>query len=141
MIVVDVNVLVAAHRGDHPEHDRARTFLQDALASDTVIAPDLVWAGFLRVVTNRRIFPVPTPLGDAVAFVRAVLSASTRRPPGGIELVDAFLDLALASNAAGDLVPDAYIASVAIENGCPVATFDRDFRRFDGLRIVEPPRS
>lgn len=140
MIVVDVNVLVAAHRGDHPEHDRARAFLQGALASDTVIVPDLVWAGFLRIVTNRRVFPVPTPPGEAVAFIHAALSASTRRAPGGLELLDAFLDLVLDSNAAGDLVPDAYIASTAIENGCPVATFDRDFRRFDDIRIVEPPR-
>lgn len=37
-----------------------------------------------------------------------------------------------------NLVPDAYIATVAITHGCPVATFDRDFRRFDDLTVVTP---
>lgn len=42
------------------------------------------------------------------------------------------------AEAAANLVPDAYIAAMAIEHDCAVATFDRDFRRFDGLRVVTP---
>jgi predicted nucleic acid-binding protein len=45
---------------------------------------------------------------------------------------------ARAFHATGNLVPDAYIASVVLGYDCPVATFDRDFRRFDGPRIVTP---
>lgn len=37
-----------------------------------------------------------------------------------------------------NLATDAWIAETAIAMGAPVVTLDRDFRRFDGLRIVQP---
>lgn len=50
----------------------------------------------------------------------------------------AFRDTVLDSDAWGNLIPDAYLASVARAHAVPVASFDRDFRRFDGLEIVVP---
>lgn len=139
MIVVDVNLLVAASRRDHVHHPIARPFFSDALAHDDVIVPDAVWSGFLRVVTSRRIFHVPTPMADAISFVRAVTSSSRYRLVAGlVDGLDPLLSLIEASESTSDLVPDAYIAAVAMAHGCPVATLDRDFRRFDGLRIVTP---
>jgi predicted nucleic acid-binding protein len=35
-------------------------------------------------------------------------------------------------------VTDAYIAASAVTLGAGVVTFDRDFRKFDGVRILEP---
>lgn len=49
-----------------------------------------------------------------------------------------FKELCLATSATGNRVPDAYIASLAIANGCELATGDGDFRRFPGLRTVNP---
>ena len=37
------------------------------------------------------------------------------------------------AGASANLVTDAYIAAAAIAMGATVVTFDRDFRRFDGL--------
>jgi predicted nucleic acid-binding protein len=39
-----------------------------------------------------------------------------------------------AAGTAGNLVPDAHLAALAIENGAELVTFDRDFGRFQGLR-------
>lgn len=141
MIVVDVNVLVPAFREDHPDHAGAYSWLSDALsaAASSVVVPDLVWVGFVRIVTHRRVFAVPSPLVAVQAFVSAVRSS-----PGyhGLEasgdIIDEFLRLAVEADAVGNLVPDAYIAAVARSYACPVATFDRDFRRFDRLQLVEP---
>jgi predicted nucleic acid-binding protein len=40
--------------------------------------------------------------------------------------------------AKGNLVPDAYLAALAIESGCEWVTTDRDFARFSGLRWRHP---
>ncbi len=42
--------------------------------------------------------------------------------------------------AKGNLVPDAYLAAMAIEAGCEWVTTDRDFSRFKGLRWRHPLR-
>ena len=36
---------------------------------------------------------------------------------------------------AGNLTNDAHLAALAIEHGATLASFDRDFDRFDGLRF------
>lgn len=140
MIVVDVNVLVAAFRQDHPHHDAALPWLTDALSGDDdVVVPDAVWTGFLRIVTLPGAFRNPSPLAEASAFIHDVVSADAYLTAAPLlESATRLVALCTESQATGNLVPDAYIASVALGYDCPVATFDRDFRRFDGLRIVTP---
>ncbi|WP_159500614.1 TA system VapC family ribonuclease toxin [Microbacterium sp. 18062] len=139
MIVVDVNVLVAAHLAEHVHHERALAFLGRALTEDLVIVPDAVWSGFLRIVTNGRIFETPSTIEHASEFVRAVVGAAGYRHVSGlVDGIEPFLRLCATSDASANLVPDGYIAAVALAHRCPVATFDRDFRRFDGIEIVTP---
>ncbi len=72
MLLLDVNVVLATHRDDHPHHARLRPWFDELIASDDDFGvPDPVWGSFLRLVTNRRIFPVPTPVVHAFAFVEA----------------------------------------------------------------------
>lgn len=83
----EVNVLVAAARGDHPHHAAARSWLEDALAATETGAAftlmPMVVASFLRLVTNPKIRVQPTPIADAVDFVDVILAmpvkARTRR--------------------------------------------------------------
>lgn len=42
------------------------------------------------------------------------------------------------ADAKGNLVPDAYLAALAIESCCEWITTDRDFSRFKGLRWRHP---
>lgn len=44
-----------------------------------------------------------------------------------------FVRLCREAGAKGDLVPDAYLAALAIETGSEWVTTDRDFARFSGL--------
>lgn len=140
MIVLDVNILVAAFRADHPHHRLAHPWLSEVLGgTDLVVVPDAVWTGFLRLVTHPTALRQPSPLEEARRFIHEVIGApgyvtAAPLPDAAVRLADLCLD----SQATGNLVPDAYIASVALGYGCPVATFDRDFRRFDGLQIVTP---
>ncbi|MDR0284608.1 MAG: PIN domain-containing protein [Propionibacteriaceae bacterium] len=59
MIVLDVNVLVAAFMTGHPSHVAAQKFLRESLGSEEVAIPDVVWSGCLRTVTNPSIFRPP----------------------------------------------------------------------------------
>lgn len=140
MIVLDVNVVVAAFRADHPHHQRVRPWLENQLSRATPIAvPDLVWVGFLRLCTNHRVFVVPSGLAEAVGFVRALIGQPSYVKVGGLhDGIEPFLELVIDSSAAANLATDAYVAAVALAWASPVATLDRDFRRFDGLRLIEP---
>jgi toxin-antitoxin system PIN domain toxin len=140
VVLPDVNVLVYAFREELPEHEPCRRWLEETVAADTAYAlSDLVLAGFLRVVTHPRVFKTPAPLAAALAFVEALQAEPHCVPitPGerhwGI-----FERLCRECGAKGNLVPDAYLAALAIESGCEWVTTDRDYSRFAGLRWRHP---
>ncbi|HSK26417.1 MAG TPA: type II toxin-antitoxin system VapC family toxin [Jiangellales bacterium] len=140
MLVLDVNVLLAAHRTDHPQYDPVRTWLESLLAARSDFGvPRFVWASFLRLATHRRVFVVPTPLGDAFDFVDAITAqpGHVAAEPGARHLA-LVRQLCLEADASGDLIPDAVLAAVAVEHGAAVATLDRDFARFESVRRVRP---
>lgn len=140
MLLVDVNVLVYAHREELAEHKDLRAWLQGLLAGDEAYGmSDLVLSGFLRVVTNPRVFNVPTPLDIALEFTDRVRSQENCVPiaPGPRHWT-IFTSLCRAAGAKGNLVPDAYLAALAIESGSEWITTDRDFSRFPGLRWRHP---
>lgn len=143
MLIVDVNVMLAAHRGDHPDHLLVRDWFETMITgAERFAVPAFVWASFLRLATNRRVFPVPTPIADAFAFIDAVRSQPTYLTadpgPNHLGLLRRMCDEAAAS---GDLVPDAVLAAVAIEYGAEIVTFDRDFARFPSVRHRRPSPS
>lgn len=129
----DVNVLVAASRSDHPHHPVARQWLLGALAQSSPQQPlrllPIAVAGFLRLVTNDRVFVKPTPIVDAVAFLDAFLTAPNVESVN--EKIDwpAFRSLCLSKDLAGNAIPDAWIASCVIQFGDHLITFDKDFRK------------
>ncbi len=140
MILLDVNVLVAAFLREHSHHASVRPWFDTAMATeDAVVVPDHSWIGFLRIVTNPRIFPKPATMIAALAFLDSVSKNSAYRaaPALGTDWAG-FAGLTIDARVHGNLVPDAYLAAVALRLACPVATMDRDFRRFPGLVVIDP---
>ena len=136
MILADVNVLVYAHREDLPQHAGFSAWLRQEVESGRGYAVcDASLSGFLRVVTNARVFVDPTPLDVALRFVEAL-----RGREGAINLSPGdrhwglFSELCTAIGARGNDIPDAYLAALAIESGSELVTADRGFGRFPGLR-------
>ena len=140
MLVADVNLLVYAHRREATEHQASRQWLLEARKGDQQLGlADVVMAGFLRVVTNSRVFRDPTPFDKAVRFLDALLAGpAVRRVAPGERHWDMFLDLCRRGDAKGNLITDAWLAAIAIEQGATLVTADRDFRRFPGLRLEDP---
>jgi toxin-antitoxin system PIN domain toxin len=136
----DVNVLVNAYREDADHHEPCRSSIEAAVSSPAAFGlTPIVLSGFLRIVTHRRVFRTPTSLVDAIEFVEALGSmpqAVIIRP--GPRQWDIFTELCLEARATGNLIPDAYLAAIAIESGCEFVTTDRDFARFPGLTWNDP---
>lgn len=140
MRLLDVNVLVYAHREDLPDHARSRAWLEGlACGGEAFGTAALVLSGFLRVVTHPRVFKEPTPLSEALAFVDALRSQPSfvALEPGGRHW-GLFVELCRRAGARGNLIPDAFLAALALEGDHELVTMDRGFARFPGLRWRHP---
>jgi toxin-antitoxin system PIN domain toxin len=130
----DVNVLVAAYRPDHPHHQCARAWLDDAVihAANGRISLTLlgtVITGFLRITTNPKIFRETDPLQDLTDFVDSLLSCpGVQFQPQGATWPN-LRQVCLAQQIGGNLLTDALIAATVVQSGETLCTFDRDFLR------------
>jgi len=141
VILPDVNVLVYAFRREAHDHERYATWLAEVVAgADELALHDHALLGVVRIVTNPRIMPKPAPISLALEFV-ARLQAATRARwlPAGPAAWRAMGDLTERDRGiTGNLVPDTYLASLALAHGCRLATADRGFARFPGLDWFDP---
>ena len=142
MDLIDVNVLVYAHRQESTDHNAHRQWLEDLINSDQAYGvSDHVLAGFLRVVTHPSIFDPPSSLGKALDF-----TVELRDRPNAVMIQpgprhwEIFTRLCRQSGAKGNLIPEAFFAALAIESGSEWVTTDRDYGRFSGLRWRHPLR-
>jgi toxin-antitoxin system PIN domain toxin len=140
VILCDVNVLVHAFHENAPDHEHYAQWLGETVTSEQAYGvSELVLSGFLRIVTNRRIMRTPAPIEDALSFTEAL-----RSEPNAITLAPGprhwtiFTNLCRQARATGNLIPDAYLAALAIEHGAEFVTTDRDFARFPDLRWRHP---
>jgi hypothetical protein len=143
MLLADVNVLVYAHREDTRDHASYRRWLEAVVnGAEAFGISDLVLSGFLRVVTHPRVFRVPSPTERALEFAEALRGApnAVRLEPGERHW-EIFTDLCRRTEARGNIVPDAWLAALAIESGSEWVTTDGDYARFPNLRWRHPLRS
>jgi toxin-antitoxin system PIN domain toxin len=143
MLLPDVNVLVYAHRQDAPNHAAYRNWLEATINNDQAYGmADLVLSGFLRVVTHPRVFNPPSTIEQALEFTYQI-----RNQPNCVQIWpgprhwEIFIKLCKQTNVKGNLVPDAYLAALAIETGSEWITTDRDYSRFPDLKWRHPLES
>lgn len=140
MLSVDVNVLAYAFDRSSAQHERARSVLEAHRASPElmVLFPSVV-AGFLRVMTDRRIFTEPADPMTAVGFVDALLAGpSVRIAQPGERHWSIVRGLVETYQPRGPEMPDVFLAASAMELGVTWVSFDRGFARFRELRWVNP---
>lgn len=140
MILLDVNILVSAHREDAEPHRQIKGWLQSVLREPPGVAvSELALSGCLRIITHPKIFKRPTPLLQALDFLEDFRSREQVHLLGpGAGHWQIFIDLCRRGDARGNLVPDAFHAALAIELGCEWVTLDRGFARFPGLNWRHP---
>ena len=135
-----MNVLVYAFRPDAPQHEPYARYLEDLINEDSAFGlADVVCSGFLRITTHPKIFTPPAFVEEALAFIepiRAQPNCFILSP--GERHWSIFTKLCEQVSAKGNLIPDAYLAALAIESGSEWITTDRDFARFPGLKWRHP---
>lgn len=142
MFAVDTNVLLHAINSDAPEHETARSLLEDWRSGPERCV--LTWSicyEFLRVATHSRVFPTPAALDQALGFLGSLLAS-----PAVDVLVESGRHGSVLGEvasecpwAAGNLLHDLHVATLLREHGVKeIRTVDSDFRKFPFLRVVDP---
>jgi predicted nucleic acid-binding protein len=131
-LLLDTNVIVRFLTGDHPAHSpRSRSLFALAAAGDvTLIVTDLALAETVWVLQS---FYNLDRSAIAVALKDLIESA-------GIEVQGKARVLSALRNFAQTDVNfvDAYHAAIAAAESIAIASFDRDFDQFAGVKRVEP---
>ncbi len=138
MIIPDLSVLLYAIDSDSARHEQAATWLQKTVNEGTeeIGLPWAVILGFLRLATSQRVFPRPLTVDQALDWIRDLAAQPSVRilNPGTAHL-GILGHLLLASGTGGNLTTDAHLATLCLEQDATIATGDRDFLRFPGLRV------
>jgi uncharacterized protein len=140
-LALDANVLLYAANADDERNGRAQQALSELAAGPEVVY--LFWPvvmAFLRISTRESVFPNPLSPSEALAMVGSLLGRDHVYAPGEDDLFwGAFQEIAAEQRARGDLVSDVHIVALMRRHGVrTILTHDRDFRRFDGIRVRDP---
>ena len=134
VLLPDVNVLLAGFRTDHSHHRPARAFLDAARSQTMTLAiSDVALASLVRLATNARVFVQPDTVDAVLDYVDALLDPPAEVIRAGAGHWPRFAGLCRELNLRGNLVPDAYLAALALEQRAQLVTFDRGFGRFPRL--------
>lgn len=139
-MIVDANLLLYSVDSASPHHREAQAWLGGVLSGTVRVG--LPWqsiGAFLRVITNPRVFANPWSAAQAQEQVDAWLASPVVWvPPATERTVAIYAALARRHHVTGNLVPDAQLAALALENGVAVVSADTDFARFREVRWVNP---
>jgi toxin-antitoxin system PIN domain toxin len=140
MVLPDINLLVFAYNADAPQHEPAKSWLEDLLSGDDQVG--LTWAvilGHIRIMTNPAVLEHPLRPHEALADVRLWMERPQvqiiRPGPRHLNILEHLLN---SIGVGANLTTDAHLAAMAIEHQCELHSSDRDFDRFPGLRWKNP---
>ena len=131
-LLLDTNVIVRFLTGDHPAHSlRSRNLFTRAAAGDvTLLVTDLALAETVLVLQSF----YKLDCGAIAAALKDLIESA------GIEVENKAVLLSALRNFAQTDVDfvDAYHAAIAAAESIAIASFDRDFDQFAGVKRVEP---
>lgn len=140
MILIDVNILLYATNNAVSQHAAAREWLDRQLSDLHRVG--LPWAtllGFLRLATSARVASHPLTMDAAWKNVLHWLACEPAWIPLPTEIhAEVLGDLLAEPGVYGNLVSDAHLAALAIENGLTLCSTDGDFARFRHLKWLNP---
>ena len=138
MIIPDLNVLLYAVDAQSSRHIIAREWLESVLndGKEEIGLPWVVHLGFLRLATSHRVFSKPLSVEAACQWLDHLRESPLVVPvePGAAH-AGILKHLLLALGTGNNLVTDAHLAALALENDARLVTGDRDFLRFPGINL------
>lgn len=143
MKLLDANILLYAYDSNSPHHTVCRRWFDAALNSEeTVALPWQTLLAFVRIATNPRAVRQPLSGPEACEIVNAWLERPNVAVVGaGDRFWGIFQAHVSDAQVSGPLVTDAALAALAFEHGATLCSTDSDFRRFRGLKLLDPTRA
>jgi len=138
--LLDANVLLYAYDASAAHHPACRGWLERIFNEEEPVGlPWQTLLAFVRIVSNPRAVRNPLASASACALVEEWLA----RPQAvivepGERFWSLFRKVVDTAQVGGPLVTDAALAALALEHGAVLCSTDRDFRRFDGLKLCDP---
>jgi toxin-antitoxin system PIN domain toxin len=141
MKLLDANILLYAYNSDSPHHEACRAWLEQAFndVAEPVALPWQTLLAFIRIATNPRASSRPLTAEQAANIVSRWLEHPNVTIVAAAERFWVLLrELMAEAQVSGPLVTDAALAALAQEHGAVLCSTDRDFRRFRGLKLLDP---
>lgn len=138
---LDVNLLLIASDSTNPRAERAAEVLAKLSCGPEALV--LFWPvllGYLRISTHPRVFARPLDPVEARQNVSSLLEQPSVRTVGeGQGFWATLTSVCEAVPCRGNAVPDAHLVALMRQHEVrTIVTNDRDFRRYDGIRVVDP---
>ncbi len=138
---LDANVLLNASDETNAAHDRARALVEEVARGPEIAY--LFWPtimAYLRIATHPAVFSRPLSIAEAMGNVEQLLARPHVRTSGETDAFwKVFRDVADDALPSGNLVPDAHLVALMLENDVrTIWTRDRDFRRFPRIEARDP---
>jgi len=140
MILPDANLILYAYIKDFPQHQKSKKWLESVISEDEIIG--LSWqviTAFVRIGTNPKLFAVPMTILQIEKTLGLLLvqpNVTLLSPTSKHWRI--FVKLLTTANVRGNLVMDAHLAALAIENNARLASSDNDFKLFPNLDYFNP---
>jgi hypothetical protein len=140
MLLPDVNILLYAYNSDARENAVMRGWWESSLQRQLTIGlPWVVILGFVRLITNRKMYPMPMHVQESLGHVRSWLARpNVQILAPGERHAEILFGLLEHLGIAGNLTTDAHLAALAIEYHAELVSADVEFARFPGLRWFNP---
>jgi len=139
LTLLDINVLVYAHKEGSPYHQEYAAWLTQFIEDERFAAAHIILSGFIRITTHPKIYTPPSTLEEVLGFANNFVNhpnCTVIAPES--QHWSIFTHLCKQINARANDVTDAYLAALAIEHDCEFVTADKGFARFPGLRWRHP---
>lgn len=137
---LDTNVLLYAVNPSDPASETAYELVERLARGPALLF--LFWPvvmGFLRLSTSPALSDKPLSPAEAIAVIAALVDRPNVRAPGEEAGFFAIYRETASAGTRGKDVTDAHIAALMRQHGvATIYTRDRDFRRFDGIRVEDP---
>jgi toxin-antitoxin system PIN domain toxin len=138
---IDVNILLYASDRGSPFAQRAQACLAQLVSGRELLC--IAWTtvmGYLRISTHSSVFAHPLAPEEAMNNVEALLRLPHVRVLAEEEgFWDHYREIAGEVPARGNTVPDVHLAALLRQHGVnTLYTHDRDFRKFDFLKVRNP---
>jgi toxin-antitoxin system PIN domain toxin len=140
MIIPDANLLIYAHDEASPWHAKARSWWEAVLSGrDPVGIAWVVVLAVTRLLTHPNVCENPLSPAQVRRIVEHWLSFPHVRIIHLSEnALGRFFDLLEEAGTGGNLSTDALIALHVLEHSATIASNDRDFDRFSGVKRINP---